>query len=823
MPAADSLTTQNLKLPNGLTVSLCHAPRLKRCAAALRVAAGSHDVPQEWPGLAHFLEHLFFLGTDRFPAGEKLMAFVQRHGGQINASTRERTTDFFFELPQAVFADGLERLCEMLTHPRMALEDQLREREVLHAEFIAWSQDDAAQYQMKLLASVSSEHPLRWFHAGNRYSLAVPRQNFQHALQDFYHRFYQAGQITLSLAGPQPLAELRQTAERFGGMFSQGDAVEQIAPARLMDEPEAVLVSLDPGRMHLLFACEDLPDGAEEAVAFFLFWLGNVQPGGLAHELKSRGLAESLKAEVVYQFRGQVLLNIEVGLSTPFADKSAPSVRVHSPVGADLYAKADSQTPTTQQKDWVSALLYQWLSFFETHHAALHNEYALLQTRQLDVLGALKLARHFSERVRHSPGLSAQGSAALQRLLAQLKTMIPAHESASTDHPAWRLPQPNRLLRPVHHSTPPTANLPSLTFSRALPDSTGEGAVYLRWALSCSQPARWKMLNDSLKSLTEDAQQAGVDLAFTAYGNYWQLKLAGLTQVIPAVIDAALKYLTEPDAFTLARFGQPSNEPKLIPIRQLLKTLPDHVLNIPAQQASHKQDDLQSVWKTASWSGLALGLSTDEQNALNIALRKCPGASEYRAPQPLLPSTDLRWETETSDASEDAVLLFCPVPDRTLESEAAWRLLAHLAQTPFYQRLRVELQLGYAVFSGFRQIAGQSGILFGVQSPSATAQELGRHMRDFISGMRSLVESADITLQSRTLAAQFDVSEMDTRQATEQLWQAHLAGHDADYLQNMKHDLSNLHEADLMAAVDQLTNADSGWLYLSNRSRPVDV
>ena len=175
MPAADSLATQNLKLPNGLTVSLCQAPRLKRCAAALRVAAGSHDVPQEWPGLAHFLEHLFFLGTDRFPGGEKLMAFVQRHGGQINASTRERTTDFFFELPQAVFADGLERFCEMLTHPRMALEDQLREREVLHAEFIAWSQDDAAQYQMKLLASVSPEHPLRWFHAGNRYSLAVPR------------------------------------------------------------------------------------------------------------------------------------------------------------------------------------------------------------------------------------------------------------------------------------------------------------------------------------------------------------------------------------------------------------------------------------------------------------------------------------------------------------------------------------------------------------------------------------------------------------------------------------------------------------------------
>jgi secreted Zn-dependent insulinase-like peptidase len=130
--------TEHLTLANGLRVVLCHAPRLKRCAASLRLAAGSHDVPAEYPGLAHFLEHLLFLGTERFADDEKLMTFVQRHGGQVNASTRERSTDFFFELPKAVFADGLARLWDMLAHPRMSLADQLREREVLHAEFIAW-------------------------------------------------------------------------------------------------------------------------------------------------------------------------------------------------------------------------------------------------------------------------------------------------------------------------------------------------------------------------------------------------------------------------------------------------------------------------------------------------------------------------------------------------------------------------------------------------------------------------------------------------------------------------------------------------------------
>ncbi|MGE8287834.1 MAG: insulinase family protein, partial [Stenotrophomonas sp.] len=83
MPALNHPLPHVETLANGLRVSLRHAPHLKRCAAALRVSAGSHDVPLAWPGLAHFLEHLLFLGTERFPAGQGLMAYVRGQGGQL--------------------------------------------------------------------------------------------------------------------------------------------------------------------------------------------------------------------------------------------------------------------------------------------------------------------------------------------------------------------------------------------------------------------------------------------------------------------------------------------------------------------------------------------------------------------------------------------------------------------------------------------------------------------------------------------------------------------------------------------------------------------
>ena len=213
MPALNHPHHHTETLANGLQVSLRHAPHLKRCAAALRVAAGSHDVPLAWPGLAHFLEHLLFLGTARFPADQGLMAYVQGHGGQVNARTSERTTDFFFELPAQAFEGGVERLSDMLAHPRLHQADQLSEREVLHAEFIAWSRNASAQQQFSLFNGLSAAHPLRAFHAGNRYSLPVPHPAFQQALSEFYQRFYQTGQMTLSLAGPQPVSELKALAE----------------------------------------------------------------------------------------------------------------------------------------------------------------------------------------------------------------------------------------------------------------------------------------------------------------------------------------------------------------------------------------------------------------------------------------------------------------------------------------------------------------------------------------------------------------------------------------------------------------------------------
>ncbi len=779
MPAPAHPHHLHLTLANGLRVTLRHAPRLKRCAAVLRVAAGSHDVPLAWPGLAHFLEHLLFLGTQRFPANEGLMAYVQRHGGQVNASTRERTTDFFFELPLATFADGLERLADMLAHPRLAIEDQLREREVLHAEFVAWSQDAQAQQQVALLEGLAADHPLRGFHAGNRESLPVEREAFQQALREFHTHFYQSGQMTLSLAGPQPLDELEALAQRFSEALACGPLHPQAEPPALLpDQAVSYQYTADNHRHHVI-AC-DVPS---EALDFLCTWLNAPAPGGLLAELQTRNVAHALHASVLYHFAGQALLDIDFSL-------------------------IDQDRSATQ----IEALLHDWLSFFaQSDWTPLREEFALLNARQQQIQGALALARNDSE------DLSEQGVAALKNLLDSLH--LPPSEHA------WQLPPNNPFLRPAvkqaraglirgqtsaHRGLRTFAQdrsrgrreVSALTFSQALADDTNEGALYLQWRFDSLVPAG---LEHALQPLREQARQAGVELAFETVANDWRVKIVGLHEPIAAVVEALALNLSQSDE----PLPSPAQTP-MIAIRELLKALPVCCAGIASGAG-----ETPSSWTTARWQGLGTGLPAASEAAIKTAAARLPGQPESFEHTPKTLDGQRLWHEVNTDSREAALLLFCPTPSQSLADEAAWRLLGHLLQGPFYQKLRVELQIGYAVFSGIRQINGQTGLLFGVQSPSVSLAGIFEHVQTFLVQLPALIDNS-AELGNQTLAEQFTAQALPVAQAAELLWQAQLAGHSSGYLAPLQQLIQTCMREDLQRAAGQLNDAAAGWRCVAN-------
>lgn len=737
------MSCAHLTLPNGLHVTLRHAPRLKRCAAAVRVRAGSHDAPNAWPGLAHFLEHLFFLGNPRFAIDDALMRYVQRQGGQVNASTRERTTDFFFEVPAAAFEGGIERLCEMLANPQADRAQQLREREVIHAEFIAWARNPEAQRQHALLQSVSAQHPLSGFHAGNRYSLPVPDAAFQSALQAFHQRYYQAGQMTLSLVGPQPLATLEALAMQYGAVFAPGQPIEQ-GPAPAL-QLRAARVEQLPGQRDVLLGYERLPAGAAQAIAFLDTWLSDTRPGGLLAALRERRWLEDFSFSALHQFAAQALLHARFKLND-----AAPA-------------------------DQVEDLFRDWLSFLrDADLTALNSEYARIQQSRALAAGTLELARRDSSGQPFS-ALDAQGLAALQGLLE------PFTEQARQP---WRLPPAEPLLAVGFSDAPATPTPAGVIHSPALPAVRQYGVIYLRWQVRSALRARlWRVLEGALRPLVERATRASVELQWSECEHLWQLRCAGSPPAIVAVVEQALALLRLPAAQDWSAGS--GTEPALIPIRLLLKQLPGYIVGRdpgPLPTCLIAQPELDALWQHARWQGMTCGFTEAVQPALNALLAQVPGQPGMA--EPITGDATGPWQHVPLSEGEHALLVFCPAPPG---SEAVYRLLAHRLQGPFYQRLRVELQLGYAVFSALRQVQGHTGLLLGVQSPKADPAQILEHMRCVVAGFtHDLTDDAEAR---QALAAQFHEPDMGNADVAEWAWQARLAGSDAPSLDTLRQQL----------------------------------
>ncbi len=93
--------TIKMRLDNGLELLLISDPRSDNSAAALSVEAGSWNDPAEFPGMAHFCEHMLFMGTQKYPDENEFMAQVSDHGGMTNAmTTSDRTVYMFSSNPE---------------------------------------------------------------------------------------------------------------------------------------------------------------------------------------------------------------------------------------------------------------------------------------------------------------------------------------------------------------------------------------------------------------------------------------------------------------------------------------------------------------------------------------------------------------------------------------------------------------------------------------------------------------------------------------------------------------------------------------------------
>ena len=764
------------------------------------------------------------------------MPFVQGCGGQLNASTRERHTDFFFQLPASQFEEGLCRLLDMLAHPLLDAGAQLREREVLQAEYQARAQDAETLCDAALGRATDPAHPFGGFHAGNRSTLPVEDAAFQQELLGYHRRFYHTGQIELLLAGPQHEGVLQRLAERMDdGLATHPFVAREAPPLRFNANAwfRLQLCNAQP-RLQLAFVLDKLPEHAVPALDYLSAWLASEAPGGLAQRLRETELCQSVKLRTPYWHAGQGVAVIELLLT----DR-----------GMDARAIV------------VDAVL-DWIRFFsdDARWQPCREEYQRIRYRSLQNAEPLARLRYWVGPQAWSPDSDeAAIKQALLSLTAQMLSSTPLvlttdksdcapietsgfplrlrTEPPQRTAPAdwrWQQPAANPWLKPniVRHEA--ADMMPALRW-QGPEDMSGQGALFLRWQFvrDRSSSALWHTVAHALQSAAWAAQQAGVVLRFEDFGSAWCLRLEGFAEAIPAILSDIMQVLTVPPAAAFAegvalaeRDASLGNDEMLI--RQLLKYLPRLLPDstaVDGQTAGAAPSSLSRLWQSAQWHGLAIGFASSLAGPLTDAINALPGTPSVMPVGRSRSSALKRWHDVSGSSAmpETAFLLFCPLPDRTAKCEASWRLLGRMIEADFFQRLRSELQLGYAVFSRFCQFGEHAGMLFAVQSPTASAKEVLEHVEKFFSD--SAVKLADqpsdmVERAARQVGDRHVASRADFRAQAEQAWQCLQAGHELNRPIEVAAAMRMLQRQDLTAALDALRGAGAGWVTVANAAAP---
>ena len=195
-----------IKLENELSALLVRDTGTNKSSAALAAHVGSFRDPADYQGLAHFCEHMLFMGSKKYPDQGGYREYVVDNGGSTNAYTAENLTNYFFDCKAEAFYQGLDRFAQFYISPLFKDECVGKEVKAVNSEYEMNLNSDMWRNYM-LVRSLSDEGTLnKKFSIGNLETLS--KDGTVARLKTFHKKYYSANTMALIVHGPQELDEL---------------------------------------------------------------------------------------------------------------------------------------------------------------------------------------------------------------------------------------------------------------------------------------------------------------------------------------------------------------------------------------------------------------------------------------------------------------------------------------------------------------------------------------------------------------------------------------------------------------------------------------
>ncbi len=802
--ANDKRQYQRIRLPNNLDVLLISDPETDKAAAALDLYVGSYQNPQKRQGLAHFLEHMLFLGTKQFPKADAYQTFISEHGGRHNASTGLEHTNYFFDINAEYLADALDRFAPFFTDPLFDANYVERERNAVESEYQLKYKNDGRRQWDVLREIANPNHPLSKFNVGSLETLGDnERSNVRAELIDFYNKYYSANLMTLAVLGKESLDQLEKIVrQRFSSIKDKKVSIQPYEASYVDLSALPMQVNIQPLKdtreLGLLFEIPKLNNYWQSKPAQYLAsMIGYEGQGSLLQALKAKGWADSLSAGTVLEDRGAGLFSVDIGL-TPEGYESRDQILVELFAWIALikhkgieswrqkeYAKmseiafryTEKQDPATYatgiarkmhhhkdgdilrasyvtsqfDREIIEAIASRltpsnMLMFITSSKARVENNSQYYQTPYL----SKTLDSEYIDRIK-------TGISEFKLSLSPSNPFIPEDlvliNTKSYPQPVLYEKKPGLQVWHLQHTDfqTPKAQIIVLLNSKQSQSLNDLSAAKLYAAYISNQ------LNEELYP----ALMAGLDYNISASEQGLSIAISGYSDkqeiLLHKLIHAVAKPQWDQDRFELIKqqlIRQKNNAKRDYPFRQVLSFFytvlegrwsptdqAQAMENIDMEQLKMFSKDFVSVFNAR-----VLVAGNHDQNSLVSIIKQLEvlnfADTAISTKVAKLGSYDVSREIKVDH--NDAVLVeYIQGDNDSIRERATVGLLSQIISAPFYNEMRTQKQLGYVVSAFAMPINRVPGICLIAQSPVASEQVLKNEFSDFNQNFSQQVAAID--------------------------------------------------------------------------------
>ncbi|KAG7668348.1 hypothetical protein Ndes2526B_g00937 [Nannochloris sp. 'desiccata'] len=339
IPAVDEYAYRLIKLDNSIQALLISDPEADKAAAACDVRVGSMSDPTEFPGLAHFTEHMLFYSSKKYPEEDAYSKFISDHGGKTNAYTSNESTQYHFDCAYDALPESLDRFAQFFICPLISEDGVAREANAVDSEHGKNLNSDAWKKLQLWRSTANSTHPISRFSTGNIDTLINEPESKglspHQAVKTFYDQHYSASLMRLAVLGRHSLDELEELVRsNFAEVVDRGLKPAKFSEEAVTEEETGILIKVVPERdghsIELQWDTVSEQQHSDAAPSHYLsHLLGHEGEGSAFAYLKKRGWATGLVAgEASTSFSSRSFFMVRIDLTEAGHERVAEVVNV---------------------------------------------------------------------------------------------------------------------------------------------------------------------------------------------------------------------------------------------------------------------------------------------------------------------------------------------------------------------------------------------------------------------------------------------------------------------------------------------------------------